>query len=442
MRRLLATSALALLGSAGIASGDTFIVVPNASTVEQTRAQAEEPELDLAAAKQRVDRLRASLAATLARKRVVSQVTAALVERSGSDGLIAERLAARRQAVQNAAAVAGLRARADGLRQELAAAREQLERVRAGQLRVASASQVTTASPGAEHLLVGPRFSGDHVFPVGGAPATVSVDAPTAGSSAAAIAAPAGTLVYALADGTVTSTSTSPDGECGFGLTLATADGRTWIYCHLAYLDAAVTPGATLTAGTLVGLVGKTGGVDSPRLGLALEPATSSPQDEEWFRAFAGTGFRWADRPLPSVTATSEEPVAVQLVQPGAPVGTVPASLFVGYAGTQEQLTWLATALEQASRMGLRVGENTLYDSIDPVHTSGSYHYQLYPGTGINRGADISGASEQMAAFYSWAKASFGAKLTELFYDPLGGIKHGNEIGPIGNHSDHVHIAF
>lgn len=31
--------------------------------------------------------------------------------------------------------------------------------------------------------------------------------------------------------------------------------------------------------------------------------------------------------------------------------------------------------------------------------------------------------------------------LLELFYDPKGGIKHGKQIGAIGGHSDHVHVA-
>jgi hypothetical protein len=31
--------------------------------------------------------------------------------------------------------------------------------------------------------------------------------------------------------------------------------------------------------------------------------------------------------------------------------------------------------------------------------------------------------------------------ITELFYDPLGGIKYGQQIGAIGGHNDHVHFA-
>lgn len=37
-------------------------------------------------------------------------------------------------------------------------------------------------------------------------------------------------------------------------------------------------------------------------------------------------------------------------------------------------------------------------------------------------------------------KAQHGS-LAELFYDPIGAIKNGQEIAPVGGHSDHVHIA-
>lgn len=32
-------------------------------------------------------------------------------------------------------------------------------------------------------------------------------------------------------------------------------------------------------------------------------------------------------------------------------------------------------------------------------------------------------------------------QIKELFYDPQGGWKNGSQIGPIGGHSDHVHVA-
>jgi hypothetical protein len=35
-----------------------------------------------------------------------------------------------------------------------------------------------------------------------------------------------------------------------------------------------------------------------------------------------------------------------------------------------------------------------------------------------------------------------GTSPTELFYDPMGGIKHGRNIGAIGGHRSHVHLAY
>jgi hypothetical protein len=114
---------------------------------------------------------------------------------------------------------------------------------------------------------------------------------------------------------------------------------------------------------------------------------------------------------------------------------------FVGEGGTAEDLANLRLALAKAQSLGLRIGENTLFDQVDPVHTNTSNHYQLFPGTKINRAADISGDSAKMAAFYRWAMSRFPG-VRELFYDPLGGIKAGKQIGAIGGHGKHVHIAF
>ena len=38
-------------------------------------------------------------------------------------------------------------------------------------------------------------------------------------------------------------------------------------------------------------------------------------------------------------------------------------------------------------------------------------------------------------------RAGKGSGINELFYDPLGAIKHDQSIAPIGGHSDHVHVA-
>ena len=76
---------------------------------------------------------------------------------------------------------------------------------------------------------------------------------------------------------------------------MQTTDGQTWTYCHLSYLEPAVTPGAELTAGDPVGLVGQTGDATGPHLHLQLQPAAAYPQDEHWFQSFAGTAFQWSD---------------------------------------------------------------------------------------------------------------------------------------------------
>jgi murein DD-endopeptidase MepM/ murein hydrolase activator NlpD len=112
---------------------------------------------------------------------------------------------------------------------------------------------------------------------------------------AADIAAPEGSQVYALSDGTVTQAWPSPAGNCGIGFTIATTDGLTWTYCHLSYLEPAVMQGALLAAGQPVGLVGHTGDAEGPHLHLQLQPATGYPQDEPWFQSFAGTAFSWLD---------------------------------------------------------------------------------------------------------------------------------------------------
>jgi murein DD-endopeptidase MepM/ murein hydrolase activator NlpD len=112
---------------------------------------------------------------------------------------------------------------------------------------------------------------------------------------AADIAAPEGTQLYALSNGTVVDAWPSPNGSCGIGFTIATTDGLEWTYCHMSYLEPAVVAGAQLAAGQPVGLVGQTGDAQGPHLHLQLQPATGYPQDEAWFQSFAGTAFTWSD---------------------------------------------------------------------------------------------------------------------------------------------------
>jgi murein DD-endopeptidase MepM/ murein hydrolase activator NlpD len=153
----------------------------------------------------------------------------------------------------------------------------------------------TAFALGAGALLGAPTYSDGYVFPVGGGPGLVHVGHTHHDYPAADIAAPEGSQLYALSDGTVTEAWPSPAGNCGIGFTIATTDGLTWTYCHLSYLEPAVTPGASLAAGQPVGLVGHTGHAEGPHLHLQLQPAAGYPQDEPWFQSFAGTAFSWLD---------------------------------------------------------------------------------------------------------------------------------------------------
>jgi hypothetical protein len=90
-------------------------------------------------------------------------------------------------------------------------------------------------------------------------------------------------------------------------------------------------------------------------------------------------------------------------------------------------------AAEIAKGMGLTVTSGAEGHDGDGVHTSGSNHYA---GDAI----DVAGSPEAMARFYETMK-QLDPGSRELFYDPLGGRKNGQEIGAIGGHGDHVHYA-
>ena len=153
----------------------------------------------------------------------------------------------------------------------------------------------TAFAPGAGAFLGAPTYSNGYVFPVAGGPGLVSVGHTHHDYPAADIAAPEGSQLYALSDGTIQEAWPTPNGDCGVGFTIATTDGLTWTYCHLSYLEPAVMVGAALAAGQPVGLVGHTGHADGPHLHLQLDPANGYPQDEPWFQSFAGTAFSWLD---------------------------------------------------------------------------------------------------------------------------------------------------
>lgn len=176
-------------------------------------------------------------------------------------------------------------------------------------LRNAAEEQASTYSfsrTSAVDALGAPHFSGQYVFPVGGGASVVSVGADHHDYPAADIAAPEGAPLYALSAGVVVDTYTTPSGRCGIGFSMQIVDGRTFLYCHLSYLDPTVAPGTALAAGTPVGLVGSTGNSTGPHLHLQLVPATAYPQHETWFQSFAGVAFRWQDEAPPPASAPAD----------------------------------------------------------------------------------------------------------------------------------------
>ena len=211
-----------------------------------------------------------------------------LVAKATSEGLFSDRLAAQKLATLADVNVQAAQAELATRESELQAAEDALAAARD---RAAGAA----FAPGSGQVLGSPSYSGGYVFPVAGGAGTVRVGHTHHDYPAADIAAPEGTQLYALSDGTVQQTMTGVGGACGIGFTIATTDGLVWTYCHLAYLEPAVVAGAQLAAGQPVGLVGQTGDATGPHLHLQLQPAASYPQDEAWFQGFAGTAFAWSD---------------------------------------------------------------------------------------------------------------------------------------------------
>ncbi len=205
-----------------------------------------------------------------------------------------------------------VRAREDAHRR-LAGAQEQLESAIGAleAIRDEAATDVPTVT------FVVPETGGDaalgarrHVFPVGGGPSVVSVPTGHHDYPAVDIGAPEGSPVYALAEGVVEATFPSSEGRCGIGLKLRLTDGRSYVYCHLSYLEPTLAAGTPVTAGASLGLVGSTGNATGPHLHLQRVPADVFPQREAWFQAFAGTAFRWEGAPPePTAEPSPREPV-------------------------------------------------------------------------------------------------------------------------------------
>jgi len=274
-------------------------------------------QVSLDGAREKVVKANRKLVRALRGLRALDRTEHRLSRRTAAMNLLSDRLALDRRTAQLAVRrslaqgrVADLRARLEQAQRDLALAKDR--------------SLAASFAPAASSLLAAPSYEGTYVFPVGGGPSVVSVSHHHHDYPAADIAAPEGTPVYALADATVERSYVYPSGRCGIGLTMTTADGQSWTYCHLSYLDPAVTAGATLAAGTEVGLVGQTGHATGPHLHLQLDPATSYPQEQSWFQSFAGTAFRWQDAgPGDSGSASAGRVFAVVPTAEEEPDGSV-----------------------------------------------------------------------------------------------------------------------
>lgn len=88
-------------------------------------------------------------------------------------------------------------------------------------------------------------------------------------------AAPTGTPVMSVTNGTVT--STGYEGAYGNQVIVTTDDGEELWYCHLN--EYAVEVGDQVSSGDLVGYVGSTGNTTGPHLHLEVRPGAGDPVD-------------------------------------------------------------------------------------------------------------------------------------------------------------------
>ncbi len=290
-------------------------------------------QVDLDAAQGAVASVSSRLVSARAQLGAALRVEARWNRRASGEALLSDRLADEQQAGRAAERASSARALVARRTAALTAAQARLEQARTA---AAPVSFTAAAAP----LFSAPTYSGGYVFPVGGGPGVVFAGHTHHDFPAVDIAAPAGSPLYALADGVILRSWTVPDPSCGIGLTMLAFDGQTWTYCHLSYLEPSIVPGVSVTAGEPVGLVGSTGDATGPHLHLQLQPPTLWPQQEQWFASFAGTAFSWSDtapqaaasQPLRFTanvsTAAAPTTVPVFSIVPSTPAPSAPVVLF------------------------------------------------------------------------------------------------------------------
>ena len=286
---------------------------------------------DLDKSSTRVAALSQRIAETRARVLAIRARSRRMFAQADSAPLIDQRTSLRMRAGEVEAQAISLEATLPALTDELTKAEDALTQARAN-------SQADSFDPGTSVYLASPQYENGYVFPVGGGPSRVSVGHTHHDYPAADIAAPAGSPVYALADGVVLRAWRTIDPLCGIGMDFRTDDGQTWAYCHLSFIEPSTVTGARLTAGELVGLVGSTGHATGPHLHLGLIPSSNGyPQNEAWFQSFAGIAFRWQDAPTPTISADSaalSTPMVFSILDDTAATGSAVASAWTASTGT------------------------------------------------------------------------------------------------------------
>lgn len=133
---------------------------------------------------------------------------------------------------------------------------------------------------------------------------------------------------------------------------------------------------------------------------------------------------------------------------PGIPGNSQAGGAILPAAGSGAQA--MLNAIKLAKKFNLEVRENPVLDPVDGDHVTGSFHYQVFPGTEVGRAIDVYGTAENMLAF---TKAMYTNReslaVQELFYDPWGSYdpqSRGSGSGAystqgIGGHSNHVHVS-
>lgn len=164
---------------------------------------------------------------------------------------------------------------------------------------------------------------------------------------------------------------------------------------------------------------------------------------------------QWAMSSLDSYINDQESPGPLALMQAlqeaEGPIPTkVAATAAPSAAGTQtpyggaKGAKAMIALIREAQRRGLRVSENPFVDKVDPVHTRGSQHYQMFPGSRAGKAVDIGGNPKQLQQMFRWVEANRGRLgLNDMFYDPVGySYDRGKRWGKtIGGHGSHVHAS-